>query len=468
MYQVRYVLAALALFCCSQLSFANDLDNAPPSFTYQGKRAVPIDIKTVDIDYVYDVDAERATAEATVVFRTEEDGYPMFDLVATITAAELDGKDIGASKILTIRDPANVTKMRLINQSVKADRSHTLKISYRMNNDELSFGRDYVRVGFFMSDLTGGGRDFFEQYGPSNIEYDQIKWSFNVNIKGTSREHVVYTNGDKTVTGPNQWKINFPDYFTASSIYFHLVEKGRFKENFFVFEGVEQNIPVTVYASSSSNVSNATRQTKTIMKELESTYGRYFHDKLVIYVTPGGGGMEYCGATMTSMWALGHELTHSWFARGVMPANGNAGWIDEAIASWRDNGYPRANGAPNRPAVNLGGFASYRRHTTMDAYSKGAQLISEFDYLYRNQGGMKPILKRLFDEKGGKTITVGFFQDYLKQIGDLDVDSIFNRYVYGISDLTELPQISFYDNNEGTFVNKHPRPYTKEELRKYL
>jgi hypothetical protein len=63
--------------------------------------------------------------------------------------------------------------------------------------------------------------------------------------------------------------------------------------------------------------------------------------------------MEYCGATMTDPGALGHELTHSWFARGVMPANGNTGWIDEAVASWRDDGYPRASRAPNRSAVNL-------------------------------------------------------------------------------------------------------------------
>ena len=85
------------------------------------------------------------------------------------------------------------------------------------------------------------------------------------------------------------------------------------------------------------------------MRELEQTYGPYPHEALLIYCTGNiSGGMEYAGATMTSLEALGHEITHSWFARGVMPANGNAGWIDEAIARWRDRGYPRA---PPRPSA---------------------------------------------------------------------------------------------------------------------
>src|SRR5690606_9545744 len=100
-------------------------------------------------------------------------------------------------------------------------------------------------------------------------------------------------------------------------------------------------------------------------------------------------------------------------ARGVMPSKGNSGWIDEAIASWRDYGYRRASGPPNRASVNLGGFSPYRRHTTYDAYSKGRNLIEEFDYMFRNQGGMKSILRNMFAQRQGMTISVGWFQEFL-------------------------------------------------------
>src|SRR6202007_2624705 len=43
-----------------------------------------------------------------------------------------------------------------------------------------------------------------------------------------------------------------------------------------------------------------------------------------------GRGMEYDGATTTSVGALEHEVFHSWFGRGVKPARAGDGWIDEA------------------------------------------------------------------------------------------------------------------------------------------
>jgi hypothetical protein len=111
-----------------------------------------------------------------------------------------------------------------------------------------------------------------------------------------------------------------------------------------------------------SNTFLAIQVARNVMQELEQTFGAYPHETLLVYCTgASSGGMEYAGAAMTSQAALGHEITHSWFARGVMPANGSAGWIDEAIARWRDLGYPRANVIAPRPLVHLAGFSPYRQ-----------------------------------------------------------------------------------------------------------
>ena len=108
----------------------------------------------------------------------------------------------------------------------------------------------------------------------------------------------------------------------------------------------------------------------------------------MVYATASGGGMEYCGATMSSMRALGHELFHSYFARGVMPANGNAGWIDEAMAVFRDRGYPSASEPPSGSSVNLGGYSLYRRTTTYSAYTLGADLIGHMNHLFSSREGI--------------------------------------------------------------------------------
>lgn len=178
---------------------------------------------------------------------------------------------------------------------------------------------------------------------------------------------------------------------------------------------------------------------------------------------------------MTSLGALGHEIAHSWFARGVMPANGNAGWIDEAIASWRDQGYPTAAALPARPPVNLAGFSPYRRHTPIEAYAEGALLLSELDRLFA-PGGLRPLLARLFAERKRRSITTPFFQSFLERQTGATLGPIFNRYVYGKGEGVG-PHPDEADVSRGGLFNAAgiaspppppPRSFTPDELSSLL
>ena len=142
-------------------------------------------------------------------------------------------------------------------------------------------------------------------------------------------------------------------------MYFHISEKGRFAIERSVYKGLEKDIPVVSYTEKRKTAQEAMQRTLEFLAELEADYGAYTHDSMTVYIA-GKGGMEHCGATITSMSALGHEITHSWFARGVMPANGNAGWIDEGTARWRDNGYPTAKGFTTRTPVNLSSYSPFK------------------------------------------------------------------------------------------------------------
>lgn len=444
-------------------ALGNDLAKAPPPFAYRSGSAVPIDMDSVDIEMVFNAATSTTTAKAHVVFRTGAAGMPFFDMVPDATRIELDGQPVATTDFATVSAPGSETKVRVLAKNLSANSMHEVDLEYRVPTVTYSSGK--VQAGFFMSDLASSGREFFEQYGPANIEFDQVRYTFRVRIEGTSIEHEVFANGEVTNEGQNAWTINFPDYFTTSSLYFHMSDKGRFNVQRYVYDGLEADIPVTVYSTSSSLTQTGVSRSRTILTELEGTYGAFAHPRVIIYMTPSGGGMEYGGATMTSSSALGHELTHSYFARGVMPANGNAGWIDEAIASWRDNGYPRASGSPNRSAVNMGGFTDYRRHTSQLAYTSGATLISEFDYMFRGNGGMRTILRQLYNENKLTTITLSFFKNFLETTTGTDLTAIFNRYVMGRS------RAGFQTVGPATFesapMSHHPRPYTKEELDLY-
>lgn len=90
-----------------------------------------------------------------------------------------------------------------------------------------------------------------------------------------------------------------------------------------------------------------------------------------------------------------------------------------------------AYAAPNRYPVNLASFSKYRRDTTRDAYRMGMLLLSELDFLLRERGGLRPVLRALYLAKRRQVIDTPFFQQFLEQQTGLDLQQIFARYVYG-------------------------------------
>ena len=100
---------------------------------------------------------------------------------------------------------------------------------------------------------------------------------------------------------------------------------------------------------------------------------------------------------MTDMSALGHEMFHFYFARGVMPANGNAGWVDEALASWRDDGYQSLGTLSG--SSNMSGRPYYTRTTDTAAYSFGERFMSYLDGKLKSKGGLKPYMRTLVERE---------------------------------------------------------------------
>lgn len=444
----------------ASLGLANDLSKAPPKFTYADRVAVFGDFSSSTIDFLFDTQTGKTSARATINFSVSENGLPVFDLIPKPTSVELDGASIPLNNVYLVKDPDRQSTLRVVGVEVNAGQNHVLEVEYELGSD-VSYSEGSVAAGFFMSDLSD--REFWEQYAPTNYEYDQYQQTINVELVGTDRPHELFVNGTLSETGFNRWQIVYPSYFTTSSFYFHLAAKGRFVVERSTFEGLSGSVPLTVYSGSQSNVTRGMTNLKKYLKELEGTYGSFAHASFTAYITDTGGGMEYCGATITSLGALGHETTHSWFARGVMPANGNAGWIDEAIASWRDNGYPRGNGTVGSPRV-LAGFSPYKRYTTRDAYSYGADLMADFDNMLSKTafGGLRNMLKEFFGAFRRQTITTPIFQSQMEKALGQDMQQFFDRNVYGKGLLTRLPGVGV---PEGWDVDwsQHPRPFTKEE-----
>jgi hypothetical protein len=418
----------IGLFSFSTLFAQSDLLKAPPAFAYKKSMAVFINLQQADYKITYDNDQKKAFFQAKLSFITEKEGFPLFDLVSSPLKSSLNGKAIEISEIKT---PDAQTTLKVIEQQL-APGSHELMIEGEIT-ELVTFSEGQVRSAFWTSDLQD--RNFLEQYLPSNLEYDQVKMKLEVLFKGMSKNHVIYTNGEITKLNDNLFNIEFPSYFNASSIFFHAVPVGAMVEQRFSFKSIDgRELPAVAYLSASSSWGDPTstlntlqERTLKILAELESDYGPFPHSSITIY-NAGTGGMEYCGATMTEMRALGHELIHSYFARGVMPAQGNAGWIDEAIASWRDNGYPTRNSLLG--SSQMAAHSVYARDTDRKAYTFGANFMAYLDGKFKGLGGLKSVLREMSDKMMFEKISTPDFIKILNSHYQINTQADFDRYIY--------------------------------------
>lgn len=415
------------LLLLTSKSFA-DLELAPPNLKLErGSEGVFVDITKADHHIVYDTSLSKTEVMSTLTFNMSTLGQPIFDLVIRPKAVYLNDEEV---KLENLKIAQSTSQVRILSKTLNPG-TYQLKATYQLKKfvtyaKSKRQRRPVVRSAFWMSDLSD--RRFLEQFLIANLEYDHYPSTLTVKINGTNHEHSLKTNAHVTELAFNHFKLETPAYFTASSLYFHLYPEGAFKEVNFSFKSLRETIPITIYGA--INLSKAKKMIPIILKELEQDYGPWPHPGLIVYLKPGSGGMEYAGATATSMRALGHELFHSYFARGVMPARGNAGWIDEALARWRDDGYKQSKQS-QLSRSNLANHSIYQRKTDRHSYARGSKVMGHLDKLSSPQGGLRPFLKNWFEENKFRSITTQNFKSSFQDHFAIDLDKLFAIYVYG-------------------------------------
>lgn len=400
-------------------SFAN-LHQAPPDLNLGQSLGVFVDFKKAKSVITYDISKRSVAAVTTIEFSQNKAGKPIFDLVNSPTSIRLNGESI-ESQTTSMN---GVSTVRYLDKSLEAG-SHSMIIENSFSTN-LSWGMGTVKSAFWMSDLSD--RRYIEQYLPTNLEFDQYQSDFEIKIIGSTTEHTLYTNGAVSEVASNHWNVRYPETYTASSYFLHITPKGAIPEQKASYRSIDgREIPVTVYTSqSTSRFMNATLG---ILAELEADYGPWPHAQVIIYGA-GSGGMEHCGATITSFSALGHELIHSYFARGVMPAHGNSGWVDEAIASWRDSNY-QTYSSRSLSRTNMAAHSVYQRTTDRDAYSKGMRFMGYLNGKFEGQESFKVFLKNFFDEYKFKPFKTAQFQKAIEDFYNTDMSNEFDTYIYG-------------------------------------
>jgi hypothetical protein len=332
-----------------------------------------------------------------------------------------------------------------------------MEFDYEIPASRVTFTTGGVR---FLTDMTDLNGKFFEYWGPCGFEGDQFVMNLTLKVPNSSTTHALRTNGTISSSSETEWKINFPDYFSKSSFYIHLSNQELHSKKFSI-QGIAKEIPVEVYGLNDDLVAGAVADLPGLFKELEKDYGPYPHDKFLAYMNDRSGGMEYVAATITVRGSLDHELLHSWFARSIIPADGRSGWIDEAMASWRDYGYKRATSVLNREVTNLANYSYFRKSTPSNSYVDGRALFAELDLAFDSIGGLKTVMRALHENFRHKAISNDEFWKFLEQFTKINLDVFQELYVMGNAEEVGKMLPTDVAEEEGS---KHPTPLTQEEI----
>lgn len=422
-----------------------------------GKTYAPMNIQGQTLTLTFDVQTQTVTGSTHISFEMDARGIPYFELSGTIFSTDVDQVPLTPA---TVTDPdLGQSFWALDAGELDPGVSHELVVNYQLPQGRVTFANGGVRALASMTDVSGA--HFFENWAPVTFEDDPFELELILKVMNGTSTHQLYTNGTASEINSSEWHIEFPGHFTKSSFYLHLTNSylpGRK----FTYQGMEKAIPVTVYSSRSDLVDQAVEILPSLFAEFENDYGPYAHDSFIAYMNPSGGGMEYVGAAITSLGALDHELFHSWFARGIMPAEGRSGWIDEAMASWRDYGYFQAPSLLQRTPTNLANYSPFRKSTASNCYVDGRQLMAELDRVFADYGGMKSLMRAFFARYQKKVVTTEEFWNFLNAMTDKNVDLFFLRYSMGQPEAQATSAHSLQSFGESP-DNLHPPQLTEDE-----
>lgn len=408
-------------------ALAADIDKRPNAFPFAGSKAVFADFTKALYKITYDVTQKKAFVEATIDLTTVEEGHVVFDLHVDPTSITIDGDSASSSLVKT---PDNETTVRILSKKAEAG-DHELKIQLPLTQ-LVEWTDTGVKSAFWMSDLTDRG--YLERYLPTNYIYDRIPMTFVVKFIGVTAPQTIYANAQVETLANGDVQVTYPENLNTTCQYFHTVPASTVVETRFSYKSVDgRDLPVVIYfpknsGDQSGDLNRVKSNVIKIMDELEKDYGPFLHPSLTVYIN-GSGGMEYSGATMTSESALGHELFHSYFARGVMPSDGNSGWIDEALARWRDNGYQTLHSLAG--TSQMANHGHYTRATDRLAYTFGERFMALLDGKIKSKGGLKIFLREAVEKKSFDPISVPAFIQAMDEYYGMSFEKDFKQYVFG-------------------------------------
>ncbi len=303
---------------------------------------------------------------------------------------------------------------------------HVLEVAYRLDRPA-SFPLFSTEV----NDLAGRGNE--ELFPTLNSPAELARHRLTLRVHG-DRPFLCIGSGYLTRQddGPvQQWLLDSERELASYTVMFAMlpVDGAVFEQR--AIDGV----PVQILAfQGGASVSAAFDRLNVWLPQLQREIGPYpAPHGLSVFLVSEGGGMEYYGGTITSLWALRHEVLHSYFGCATVMKTYRDSWLDEAITEWYDD---TAGGRvyTAMPDSYVGNWVGGRSPVSVGysdlAYTDGARIMQAVCDQIGGRERMRAFLAGVYGQRSFQPFTTMEFVGFLRDFSGVDFKARFEDWLY--------------------------------------
>ena len=422
----------LPLFC---LAFTFPQDTAHKDTIEQLlDNTMRVDIKTIEVVFDYYPEDFYVRGSAVVTFNMRPgQTIPLihFDPAIRANAIEeirLNGETLRWGNALDVKivnfsgsSQAAIELQRTLPGNIE----HILEMRYRLSRPE-----GYPRFSSEVSDLTGRGNE--ESFPCINFPNDLALHTLTFRVHG-DRTYRCIGSGlvEKTnAVGIQEWILQTEREIASYTVMFVLVPDADVYYQQRNISGVDVRI---MAFRGGASIENGFLQLQDWIPELTANLGPFPMPRgISIFLTSLGGGMEYYGGTISSLWALNHEVFHMYFGCSTIAKTYRDSWMDEAINEWYEGSvdpwfYPmfssyRGNWVGARAPISVG----FDRR----AYDQGAHIIQAVAAELGGRHQMITFLRYIQQNYSFSPFDTFEFAQYIRAYSGVDMTSRFVNWLY--------------------------------------
>ena len=396
-------------------------------------RVLRIDIQNMDVKLEYIPDEDVLIGESIIEFSMRPNQtIPLIhfdpagsDTIETIilNGEELDFNDPSDVKMISF-DETTQDGIELLRECGN-DKINILSIKYR-----IGYSNGYKSFYSNVNDIYGVGNEvvFPSINCPSDLSIHRITFSVV-----SDRDYSFIGSGKVTEIESNnvrKWMLDTERAVASYTIMWMLVpeEDIDFEER--EVDGID--VRIMTYKDSVS-IDSAFEILESWLPELRANIGMFPMERgLDVFLTQRGGGMEYFGATITSLSALEHEVFHMYFGCSVVAKTYRDSWWDEAINMWYEYS---ASGSASPVNQNFSSnIVSGRTPVSVGfddrAYGDGARVIESIAIEMGGRDAFIVFLNQLYSNYTFSPFNTFELVDYIFNYSGIDFEDKIVKWLY--------------------------------------